>query len=483
VPVAPWKLGDGRVASAGGVALAATALVTAAAAAALAVPGHGRLSAVVLSAAQTIGVLWLLRLGSAGPRGWATATFVTGATWVALFLVPCWAYSLDPGLLPTSRAPEQPVGITTLSLFALIAGLLLVRLRREQPAPDPVVSLEPTPVSTRAVVLWAVFGLACLGLLMLLNGGPIAYVSNLHKSAQLNGGLLYLIWVALFLRFAPLAAIAARWSAGRPAGLPLIAAFLGGSLVILVTGARGFLAVAVLQALLLFALVRRPIPLRRLVLPTIALFVVIVFGIGSLKRYQAYSDTHPGTKMTLPTYLVDVAPREAIRVYVDNYVSGVATIGAARRIVPAHAGYEYGKAILRLGAKVIPRSLRPSLEPAAAVKRELEPGGGYVFAIPLQATAYLQFGLAGVIGAFAMVGALLAAIDRRLERSSAMSLALFLPLMTLAVQVPLLLRSGVPAGAVFLLMDVVGMWLATITVTGTTRAELARQLARLRRRS
>jgi hypothetical protein len=460
--------------------LAFTAAAAALATGAAAVTSSGRLTAIALSVTQTVGVLWLMRLGTGGPRGWATAAFTTSVAWIPLFLVPCWVYSLDPKLLTTTSALEQPLAITTLSLFALIIGHLWLRSRHRAHQAAPLIPTVPRNASISAVVIWCVFGSVCLGVLMAVNGGPAAYVSNLDKSAQLNRGLLYLIWAVFFLRFAPLAALAARWGSGRSGGRWLIAAFVAGSGVIAVTGARSFLAVAAAQLLLVFVLVRRPIPLRRIVPIALVLGFLIVFGIGSVKRFQGYKMTHPGTSETLPAYLVHVAPREFVRAYVDNYVDGVALIGTARRIVPAHAHYEYGKAVLRLVAKIVPRPFRPSVSEAGPIKRELEPSGGYVYAIPLQAVAYLQFGLPGVLAVFFLAGLLVAAIDRRLEREQPMSIQEALVLVTLTVQIPMLFRSGVPAGAVFLLIDVIGVWVAAVTVTGQTSSEVARFRGRLR---
>src|SRR6266480_1954225 len=367
-----------------------------------------RVTATALCVAQTIGVVWLMRLGTGGSRAWATARFTTAAAWLPLFLVPCWIYTIDPTLLKTTSTLDQPIAITTLSLFAMIAGSLTLRPTVPSRQSSSTLSTDHLEVSVRSIVLWFVFGLLCLALLMAVNGGPVAYVTNLDKSAQLNRGLLYLIWAILFLRFAPLAALATRWGSGRAAGPFLIATFVAGSSVMLVTGARAYLAVAAAQLLLLFVLLRRPIPLRRVVPIALVSGFLIIFGIGAVKRFQSYQLTHPRTSVTT----------------------------------------------------------------APAIKRELEPSSAYVYAIPLQATAYLQFGLPGVVMVFLLVGALVATIDRRLQRQEQISVQAVLVLVTLAVQIPILLRSGVPAGAVFLLLDVIGVWIAAVTVTGQTRRQV-----------
>jgi hypothetical protein len=106
------------------------------------------------------------------------------------------------------------------------------------------------------------------------------------------------------------------------------------------------------------------------------------------------------------------------------------------------------------------------LKRAAAIDRALYPPGGHSYSIPLQATAYLDFGLAGIALAFVLVGGLLALADNALARPTQRSLATFLPLATLVVDVPVILRTGPPTGPAFLAMDVIGVWIGVILVVG-----------------
>jgi hypothetical protein len=426
--------------------------------------------AFALVAAQTAGLAWLARLGWARGGRWASATFVTAMAWAPLLLVPSWVYAIDPGLLETTTAPAQPLALVDLSLFALIGGVLIVRASGRATLPAaPIEISDAHSQSTRALIAWGVFGLACLVALMALNGGPVAYVTHQDKSTQLNRGLFYLIWGVLFLRFAPLAAVASRWARGLSAGWPLLAYLVAGCGIVVVTGSRAFIAVAAVQALLVFALLRR-MPRLRSVLPAALLVgVLLVFGLGAFKRFQAYNRLHPTHQRSFPNYVAEVAPREALGAYVNNYADNVSLIGLARRIVPTAASYEYGKGMLRLLLKPIPSPLRPRVSEAPAIRSAFDPPGGFAYAVPLQATAYIELGLPGIVLAFLLVGALLAALDRRLARRRQRNLASFLVLVTVTVQVPVLLRAGVPNGLVFLLIDAIGMWVAAVTVAGAPR--------------
>jgi phosphatidylglycerophosphate synthase len=422
--------------------------------------------AFALVAAQTCGVGWLAQLGYARGGHWVSATFVTAAAWTPMFLVPSWVYVVDPSLLATN-SPAQVVALVDLSLFALLAGVLLVRARRGTPVPAP--SLEVAEVaepSRGALIAWAIVGLACLVALMALNGGPIAYVTHQDTSGNLNRGLTYLVWGVLFLRYAPLAAVASRWARGAPATRPMFAALIAGCGIVVVTGARAFIAVAAVQVLLVFALLRRMPRLRSVLGPAVLIGLLLVFGLGGVKRFQAYGHTHPGEQRGFASYMVDVAPREALGAYVNNYVDGVSLIGLARRVVPAQADYEYGKVIVRILLKPLPSPLRPDVSEPAAIRQAFYPAGGGAYAIPLQATAYLEFGLPGIAVAFLAIGALLATVDGRLARQRHRSLGTLLALVTLAVQIPILLRSSLPNGLAFLLIDVIGVWIAALTVAG-----------------
>jgi hypothetical protein len=453
--------------------------------AALSLSSTGRPFAIALVAAQTLGVLWLGRLGYRNGGRWATATFIAAVSWVALFLMPCWIYAIDPGLLKTAPSPSQAIAIVDLSLFALIGGIIVARARWGARTPPELVQVtDPREPSTRALVGWGVLGVACLAVLVARNGGPVAYVTSQYRSGQLNSGLMYFIWGVLFLRYAPLAAVASRWARTLPAGRWLIAYLTIGSAIVVVMGARAFLAGAAIQVLLTATLVRRHLRLRSVAAPALVCGLLLVFGLGAVKFYQAYRATHPSHPLGLASYMVDVAPGKAVDDYANNYASGVSLIAQARRIVPAQADYEYGKVILRLALKPLPHPIRPAVREARAIRDAFDPNGGYTNAVPLQAISYLQFGLPGVAIVFVAFGALLAWVDRRLA-TPRQSLTALLPTVALAVEIPIVLRGGIPAGLVFLLIDVIGMWAAAVTVAGAPgagRASLAASRARIGRR-
>lgn len=437
------------------------------------VTGGAQTLAIMLAVGQTFGLAWLVGLSIARGGNWANATFVTAVVWAPLFLVPCWIYALDPTLLRTTSAPAQPIAIVDVSLFALIGGLLVDRYRHGKPSPPDLVHVVAAPeVSRRALIGLGVFGLACLGLLMAANGGPIAYITSQYNSAQLNRGLFYLIWGVMFLRYAPLTAVATRWAQGRRASRGLIAYLVIGCGIVLVMGTRELIAVALVQVLLVAALIRRRPRLSTVAVPALLIGLLVVFGLGAVKFYESYEALHPHRGIGFVSFVENVLPAKTENDYVNNYVDGVSLIGLGRRLVPAQAHYEYGLEILQLLLKPIPSGLRPQIAEQPVLKAAFNPPG-FTYAIPLQLSAYLEFGIGGVVVVFFGVGALLGAVDRRLA-ARRQSLPALLALATLAVQIPVLLRGGVPAGVAYLLIDVVGVWIAATLLQGRLRVQLLR---------
>jgi len=428
-----------------------------------------------LTLAQTFGVVWLGALGYRS-RNWGSASFITAAAWVLLFLAPCWIYVARPDMLQAAKSAVPAISLLDLSVFAMVGGGLVYRWRATTPMPPGRLSVESSVApSRRALAGFALLGLLCLGVLMAKNGGPVAYISNQYNSGSVNSGLLYFIWGVLFLRYAPLAAVATRWANGLKAGWLLLAYLMLGSVVVAVMGARAFLASAAVDVVLVAHLIRRPLRLRWIALPAVVVTLVVVFGLGAIKNYTAYNAAHRGHKLGLATYLTGVAPSQAFNDYVYNYADGVNVIALTRRVVPARADYEYGRSLLDLLLRPIPSAYRPKVWQAPVIRNSLNPGGGYTLAVPLQASVYLEFGVPGVLVVFLGLGALLAALDRRLATRECVSLPYALTVIALAVQIPVLLRAGIPGGVVLLLLDVAGVWISTRFVTG--RAPLAGRVA------
>lgn len=445
-----------RAGSLGAPVLVTALLCAAAAGLAAALCGsstHG--AAVALAAAQTIGVGLLFALGYGERRRWASATCVTAVAWGALFLIPSWVYAIDPGQLEFVRHPAPGIAITDISLFALLGGLLAVRPRRPTEPAEPLIVVDRIGLDSRRLTGWAVLGVLSLIAFFAKAGGPVYYLHHLNASATLTAGLFYFVWGTFALKYLVLLLTVREWADGRPISRRLLAAWVAVLVVLGATGNRSFIAIALVEAVIAFSLVRRPVGTRRLAAGTLIGAVVLVFGIGTVKRYENYK-TVPGHHQSFGHYVVHTAPGEVVQAYVSNYVDTQELISLARAVVPRYAHYEHGVALLALLVKPIPHSLRPGIHHQPAIQRVFYPLKTSSYAIPLAAIAYMQFGIPGVVVAFLLLGAGLAGLDGVLARGR-LSLSGLLTAVAAATMIPFLLRSGVPDGATLALVEVIGI--------------------------
>lgn len=416
----------------------------------------GEGAAVILAATQTLGLSLLFRVGYRRQRRWASATCITAAAWAALFLIPAWVYAIDSSQLAFVKNPAPGIALTNLSLFALIAGLLLARPAASLEPERRLITVDQTGVDRRWIIGWTVLGLLSLMAFFAGAGGPIYYLQHLNQSASLTAGLFYFVWGTLVLNFLVLTLTVRSWASGRPMSRRLIAAWLGVLIVLGATGNRAFIAIALVEAVVAFSLVCRPLRTGRIALWTVVGAFVLVFGLGTVKRYESYSSV-PVHHQSFGSYAINTAPRQAIQAYVSNYVDTQQLISLARAVVPRYAHFERGVVLLALLVKPIPRVLRPVIHRQAVIKQVFYPPFGDRYAIPLQAIAYLQFGIPGVIFAFLVAGAALAWIDHALA-AERLSLTALVTLVTAATMVPFVLRTGVPDGLAVAVVEVIGVF-------------------------
>lgn len=444
-------------------------------AAAAALAGAGVAASYCLAVVQVFGVVWLVTLGWHQSRQWATATVITAAAWLVMFTIPSWIYAVDRELYGVASPLSETLALVNVGLFALIAGVVLARRGGTEPRNGPrKVVLVPERLANRRLAMWFVLGVLSLAVLFVANGGPVNYLSNLDETERMNSGLTYVIWGILAMKFVALIVIAERWAAGRRPGVLLAIAAAGICLVLFAVG-RAFITIALCQLLLVFVLLRRSLPAWQVACAAALAGLVLVFGLGAVKRYHGYQDSTGRENVSFVDYAADVAIPESVRVYATNYADGVRLVGLARDIVPGEAGHEFGRAFLRLAVHPVPSPLRPEVGHDPALDRLYEPQSGFSYAIPMHAMAYVQFGWAGVVAIFAALGVLLHLVDRRLEARGALRLSDFLALVTLAFYVPFMLRASVPGGVVFALLEVVGIWV----VAHSSRSEFS--LSSLRR--
>ena len=426
-------------------------------AAGLALPARG--AAVAFTAAQTL-LLVSLAVRSLGERyGWRGAQFVVAAAVFALYTIPCWMYAIDPGMLDRGDTARATL-IVNVALYAYALGLFLTG--STGPRSDGLLQVPAVQPRTTVLVAWWLLGFVAISVLLLRHGSPLDYLAHLDQTASLNEGAFYLVAAALTTRFAALAWAAALWSQGRPLPRRVIGLAVAGTVFFALIGARLFVAAAIVDFLLLYALLRRPLRLRQVAPYVVAGAVLIIFGGGTIKRYQAYTVTNPQSGVGFMEYATHTAPGEFATAYANNYVDGVRLIAIADELVPAAAGYEYARPLLELAVKPLPRSIRPTIGRQRALREAFSPDPKYAFAMPLFGTAFLSGGIVAVFLLSLGVGALVARLDRVLA-SSATSIATVVTAVVAIVNVPVLLRSGIPLGATLFLVEVVGMWVVART--------------------
>ena len=461
-----------------GRAVFALASVASTIGAAVSVLGHSDRSALIfLACSQTAGVLWLFLEGWSGERQWLSATCVLAAAWIPLFLVATWIYTFSPRILDdVAPSPEPALAILSLSLFATIAAWLGLRGRTAiRQARTQLVEVDPQRLDRRWLVGYLAIGLTGLVAFMTLTGGPIQYITHLSETGSRSSGLTYVIWVALFLKYSGLTLIGHHWASGevRRRGEMILACAI---LVLLaIFGQRSFLALTLVQAVLLYSLIKRP-PRLRLIFPCAVLITALItFGLGTIKRYQGYRDSGRGPKVGFVNYVENRATKEAIRAYTNNYADGVRLIARARALVPKQVGYENGRGFMRLALQPIPRFLRPQVHVAKPLRPLLESSGGYTYAIPIPLAAYVERGLVGVVLGGVLLGAALVMVDRKLAKDR-QRLSALLVLTTLAVEIPFCLRNSLPRGVAFATLEVLGMLIVAGTcLRGSAESELSTQ--------
>lgn len=442
---------------------ASSVCVVTIAAATLMITGASSTPARVCAALAQLGLLALfLRRSVAITGSWFSAGPIVALAWFVLFTLPSIAYAADPSLIQLS-GDQNGIVVDTLELVdiglaATIIGWEIGCGDRSRPNAQRRASLElrPSEVRVRQCVATAVIGFAALAFLIEHGGGLTAYLSHVDKTAGTNAGLTYIFGVAMFLKFAAGMPLVSAWSQARPAGWRALTIFVVVVVALgFVLGSRGTIVIGFLEWLILRSLLWKT-PNMRMLLPALIVgSIVIVFVLGAFKRFESYRTAHPGTRMTLTHYLVAKAPGQVVTAYVDNYVDTVRLMGMARQLVPSQAGYEPGYQLLNTVLHPIPSFFRPKIGENPTIKAAFQPGGGYAYAVPLIAGAYLGFGAAGLVVVSLVLGWFTGWIDRRLTGDQCSAVAALVIVCSM-VGITLVMRSGIPNGLAFAVIDVVG---------------------------
>lgn len=459
---------------------AAVVLFTLAAAVAEILAAAPRTVLLLLTLAQSASVAWLVLRSIDPHRRWASAGIVLAGAWFLTFLVPSWIYVLEPALAAGWPAADA-VAITTIALLSVICGTELIRIvasSSDDLWTRPLV--ESGTLSRRWIIGWIVFGSGALALLFGLNGGPVAWITNLDKVGAMTRGLTYVIGLALVVKHVAITVVAHRMHRLGRLDLTSIALIAGAVLFLLPLGARLFVALLLVETLLLHAILVRPISLRVLGPVATICALLLIFGYGTVKRYQTFTAVTPNLDQGFEHYVRERALNEVGAAYANNYADGVLLTAQVRSVVPRQVGYEHGEAFARLVLQPIPSPFRPTVERERLVERFLGSNAGNSHAVPLQAEGYVQFGLLGVIALFALVGAAVALLERGLSRRS-LTLPALVVLVAATVQIPLIVRSGIPLGVAVAGLYVLGSYAVAHTVVRTSRGEHHGILGRRRR--
>lgn len=429
---------------------AAVALIAMAVACA---PAGERLRSALLATMICLGVAWFALEIRLRPGRSPAAWLLVGAL-AALVALPALLLAADPGSLVDPGAPlSDALLLHTAGVWALFAGWALASYGRPPGGKQEVGAGGGGPSRFRLAVFFAV-PVVSLATFLAAVGGPAEYFANLDRTGELTAGLTYLIWGVLGAKYAALALAARRWAAGLPAGAPVLAALVLALLAIAVVGARLLVMVAVLEICVVW-LVTHPsarIPARP-ALAVIAVLGLTFVGLGELRRWQGLD-----TGRAFPAYLVDQGIPNFRLTYVNQYADAVRLASLAREVVPGQTSYEYGREFVRIALQPIPGFVRPAVERAEPLRAAFTSGEGNGNALPLPVVGYLQFGLIGVLGFAAVLGAAAGWIDSRLRGRA--SLPHVLALCAAAVCLAMIFRGSLVNAVAFTGMDVIGFYAA-----------------------
>ncbi|MEA2197155.1 MAG: hypothetical protein QOJ25_1206 [Solirubrobacteraceae bacterium] len=458
----PWL--RGVMSSSAASVLAVIAALSGTGAAALAADGQRHAVTYMLVLLQTALVAWLGALSWSAERTWARAGVIVTVAWIPTFLISSWIYAVNPSLLDVGP-PNGAIATVDLSLVCFIAGYVWPP-RRGRVAPEervaealaPYVQVRETTLSRRWVIAWIAVGCVGFCAIFAVTGGPIHFIRNVSNEGSLTRGRTYFIAAALALVFLAQAAACSCWARGAALSRWLIAGLAVAFALTATLGARQLLAVPLVELALYYGLVRARVSVRVVVPLVIAAALVLVVGLGMVKRYGNYQQLHPGTHISRLQYLITKGPADFMSSYAGNTADGVRLIALGERTVPSAAPPEYGKEALRLLLQPLPSGMRPAIPTAPAIKAAIYPSSVNSYAQPLQLVSYLQFLYPGVVLAFLVLGAATAKLERALVSTRTWRPSTLLLLVALTTAVTTLLRDA-DAGAIAVsLIEVVGLW-------------------------
>jgi len=438
--------------------LAIVAAVCAAVAAGLAAGGQNHAVTYMLAVLETALVAWLAALSWSRERGWARSGVICALAWIPTFLIASWIYAVNPSLLDVGP-PNGAIATVDLSLVCFIAGYAWVARASAAGAVAPYVSVREATLRPRWVIAWVAVGCLGFAVIFAVTGGPVHFIDSVSHEGSLTRGRTYFIAMALALVFVAQVAACVRWSRGARLSRRLILVLLLALGLSATLGSRQLIAVPIVELVLYYALVRRRISVRVGLPVLLAGALVIVVGLGMVKRYGNYLQLHPGTRISRLDFFVTKGPGDFASSYAGNSADGVRLIALGERTVPRLAPPEYGKEALRLLLQPLPSGIRPKVPTAPAIQAAIYPSPVLSYAQPLQLVSYLQFLYPGVVLAFLILGAATGRLEQALASVSVRRRpSTLLVLVAVTVQVVTVLRSASAGALAVALIEVFGLW-------------------------
>jgi hypothetical protein len=441
----------------------------------------------LLAAATLAATTWIGWDALADDRRGPRARLVMALCLLMLASLPALLLAFDRHLWispPRLRGLSAGLVLWSLGIASIAVGTRAARLISPARPLSPAASIVR---GRRPLMGVAAIVLISLAAFVYKVGGPVCYFQNLNNSAAANAGLTYLIWGISFAKYAAYAHLGENWLSDRRNSPAVLAATAVAFLLLLSVGSRLLVLVSMIQLLVLYAALR---PLgRQLVLRVTAAGLVgaVVFvGVGELRRWenvgsqascqapaQSLSVAVPRGREHVRSHRPSVAPHPTVAprpsfahyfvqtglpnlpsTYVNNYADTVRSSIIVRQVVPAHAGYEYGKELLRLLLQPIPGGIRPQIAQAPALRAAFTSGHDSGNSLPLPVEGFIEFGLPGDIVFCLILGLAVGLVDRR--GTGARDVGVVLATIALGTGLAIVFRGSLHNAFAIAAIDVIG---------------------------
>jgi len=246
----------------------------------------------------------------------------------------------------------------------------------------------------KLTVIFFVIALLSFIIFIFSVGGLNSYIQNWGKTGDLTKGKMYLLWGVLLSKLAFLVNFAFHLK-GKKTLAPFLLYALGGIsfLLIMLIGARLLIIVYILECLILYHYLKKEIPVKKLLIAALVIFIVFIVLMGEVRNHTWFQDM--SLLEQIKTRLGDFS--NYIYLLVNNYFDSVRNTIIILENTPSRFSYEWGRTYLDLLVRPIPYMFRPDIVKNSEILLATFQGR----ILPLLGELYLNFSLAGiVIGTF-----------------------------------------------------------------------------------